>query len=180
MDYVVSVPPTTELLTLTEVKAHITPIDSSDETYINDAIKDAREYCEGKTGRALAAQTIKAYPERFQQVMRLPREPITAITSVKYTDYDDVETIMSASNYVLNEAAGTISFKVLPVFSPRIAKPIEITYTAGYTTALPRVIRRAMMILVAYWYENRGDRELPDKVEKSVLTLLGDKKVFFA
>lgn len=178
MDYVVSVLPTTELLTLTEVKAHITPIDSSDETYINDAIKDAREYCEGKTGRALAAQTIKAYPERFQYVMRLPREPIVSIESVKYTDYDGVETTMSASNYVLNEAAGTLSFKELPAFNPNIAKPIEITYTAGYTV-LPRVIRRAMMILVAFWYENRGDKELPDSVEKSVLILLNDKKVFF-
>jgi len=178
MDYVVSVPPTTELLTLTEVKAHVLPADASDDTYITDAIKDAREYCEGKTGRALAAQTIKAYPNHFECTMRLPREPIVSITSVKYTDYDGVETTMSATNYVLNEAAGTLAFKELPTFNPRISKPIEITYVAGYTI-LPRVIRRAMMILIAFWYENRGDKDLPDNVERSVLILLNDKKVFF-
>ena len=178
MDYVVTVPPTTEPLTSAEVTAHVIPIDSSDSTYITDAIKDAREYCEDKTGRALAAQTIKAYPDRFECTMRLPREPIVSITSVKYTDYDGVETTMSATNYKLNEAAGRISFKEIPAFDPSIEKPIEITYTAGYTT-LPRVIRRAMLILAAFWYENRGDKDLPEKVEKSVLILLNGKKVFF-
>ena len=178
MHYVVSVPPTAELLTLTEVKAHITPIDTSDETYITDAIKDAREHCEGVTGRALAAQTIKAYPEKFLYVMQLPREPIIAIQSVKYTDYDGNVTTMSADSYALDDVSGKIAFKEIPSFRPSIAKPIEITYTAGHT-ALPRVIRRAMMILVAYWYENRGDKELPENVETKVNNMLAGKKVFF-
>lgn len=178
MDYDVTVPPSSELLTLTEVKAHVTPIDATDDTYLNDAIKDAREYCEDVTGRALAAQTIKAYPEKFEYTLRLPREPIIAITSVKYTDYDGVETTMSASNYILNEVAGTISFKELPSFTPRVAKSIEITYTAG-KDALPRIVRRAMLILIGYWYENRGDKELPSNVEGKVLNLLRSKKVFW-
>jgi len=178
MYYVVSVPPTTELLSLTDVKSHVVISDTADDTYLTEAIKDAREYCEGITGRALAAQTIKAYPCEFEYSMQLPREPIVSISSVKYTDYDEVETTMSASNYKLSQATGKISFKQLPYFRPSIANPIEITYTAGLTT-LPRVIRRAMLILIAYWNENRGDKELPQKVKDSVNAMLDSKKVFW-
>ena len=178
MNYVVSVPPTDELLTSAEAKAHVTAIDASDDTYIADLIKDAREYCEGITGRALAAQTIEAYPETFSYVMQLPKEPVVAILSVKYTDYDGVETTMSADNYKLDEVSGKLALKVLPSFSPSIAKPIKITYTAGHTV-LPRVIRRAMLVLIAYWYDNRGDKELPKNVEERVNNLLFGKKVFF-
>jgi len=178
MYYVVSVPPSDELLTSTEAKAHVTAIDVSDDTYIGDLIKDAREYCEGITGRALAAQTIEAFPEKFSYEMQLPMHPIVGILSVKYTDYDGAETTMSADNYKLDESCGKLAFKELPYFIPSIAKPIKITYTAGHT-ALPRVIRRAMLVLIAYWYDNRGDKELPKNVEDKVNLMLDSKKVFF-
>jgi len=178
MKYAVTTPPTVELLTLTEVKDHVTPIDSSDDTYLTDCIKDAREYCEEKTGRALAAQTIKAYPDRFDCVMRLPREPINAVSSVKYTDYDGVVTTMPATNYAVDTIDGNIAFFELPDFEPTIINPIEITYTAGYTI-LPRTIRRAMLVIIGYWHENRGDKELPENVERKVLNMLNSKKVFF-
>lgn len=178
MDYVVTTPPTVELLTSSEVTAHVLPVDTSDATYIAAAIKDAREYCEGITGRALAAQTITAYPERFEYVMRLPREPIKTITSVKYTDSDGVEVTMAATNYILNEANGTLTFIELPDYEPRVSKPIAIVYTAG-ETVLPGAVRRAMLLLIAYWYDNRGDKELPSNVEAHVNRLLNGKKVWF-
>lgn len=178
MNYLVSTGVVTELLTSAEVQAHLI-IDTSDATYVTALIKDAREYCEGVTGRALGAQTIKAYPDQFAYEMRLPREPIVSITTVKYTDSAGVVTTMSASNYILDEIAGVLAFKELPDFDPAIAKPIEITYVAGHTT-LPQTVRRAMLILVAYWYENRGDKDLPVSVEKHVNRLLAAKKVFWA
>lgn len=175
MKYVVTTPVSTEPVSSAEAIAHLVA-DSSDTTYITALITAAREYCENITGRALAAQTIKAYPDEFEDVMRLPREPINTISSVKYTDYDGVVTTMAASNYSLDTVDGNIAFFELPDFEPTIINPIEIVYTAGYTTA-PKMVKQAILLLVAYWYENRGDAPLPDDVELRVQRMLNQYRV---
>lgn len=177
MKYVVTTPVSTEPVTSLEATTHIVvPSDSSDATHIASLITAAREYCENLTGRALAAQTIKAYPDRFEYKMRLPREPINTVTSVKYTDYDGVVTTMAASNYSVDTVDGNIAFFELPDFEPTIINPIVIEYTAGYTAA-PKLIKQAILLLVAYWYENRGDAPLPADVELRVQRMLNQYRV---
>jgi len=157
MKYAVSTPVATEPVTLADARLHLrinTGDTSEDAAIITPLITAAREYCENVTGRALAAQTIKAYPERFHRTLQLPREPIVSVSAVAYTDEDGVTTTMSASNYIVDTVGGSIAFKEIPNFCPRVANPIEITYSAGYT-ALPKAIRQAMLLLVGHWYENR-------------------------
>jgi len=157
MKYAVSTPVSTEPVSLADARLHlrINAGDTSEDTaIIAPLITAAREYCENVTGRALAAQTIKAYPERFTRIIQLPREPMVSVSAITYTDESGVTTTMASSNYIIDTVGGTVAIKELPTFSPRLVNPIEITYSAGYTL-LPKAIRQAMLLLIGHWYENR-------------------------
>ena len=73
MKYRVTVPPIFEPVTFDEAQAHLRSDDDVTENgTITALITAAREYCEAVTRRALAVQTIEAYPERFSQRIELP------------------------------------------------------------------------------------------------------------
>lgn len=104
---------------------------------------------------------------------------------MKYTDEDGVVTTMDSGNYILG-TEGRLAIVEIPDFTPRIIDPIEITYTAGYTSAnLPGTIRRAMLLLIGYWYEHRGDyvatgvRAVSPEIDSTVRTLLNQNRTWF-
>ena len=143
----------TEPITLADAKAFLKTLPgdtSEDAAVITPLITAAREYCEKVTGRALVAQTVIAYPEVFQKVMRLPRPPITSVTSVEYTDTDGTEAALE--DYTADDE--NIAFDSIPSFVPAALNPIAITYAAGYA-AIPKTIRQAMLLLMGHWYNNR-------------------------
>jgi uncharacterized phiE125 gp8 family phage protein len=98
-------PPPVEPVTLEEVKAQLR-IDE-DDTSLDDAltpiITAAREWCEGYQNRAYVEQTLEfaqnGWPcDRFI----IPRPPLQSVSSVKYTNSDNVETTWSTSSYVMD------------------------------------------------------------------------------
>lgn len=185
MKYLIATAPSTEPVTLADVKLHLRTITgdtTEDAAIITPLITAAREYCENYTGRALAAQTIEAYPEAFESVIRLPCPPIVSVASVKYTDDTGIETTMSNSDYTVDTVGGSIVFKTIPSFTPAAANPIKITYSAGYTT-LPKTIRQAMLLLIGHWYSNReavvvGPYESTE-IDLAVKHLLNQYKVWW-
>ena len=147
--------PQTEPISLAAAKEHIKALpgeSTEDEAIIAPLISAAREYCENVTGRSLASETITAYPERFETMLFLPRPPVLSITSVKYTDADGDVTTMDANNYAADDER--IVFYSIPRFQPALLNPVEITYTAGYST-MPFTIRQAILLLIGHWYVNR-------------------------
>lgn len=159
MKYAVTTAPTVEPVTLADAKIHLRTVtgDTSEDTaIISPIITAAREFCENVTGRALAAQTIKAYPETWG-LWRLPRPPIATITSIKYYDTDNVEYTLAVADYQFDTVDGIVSILEIPATTLRELNPIVIEYTAGYTTgnAIPMAIRQAILLLIGHWYENR-------------------------
>lgn len=156
MKYAVTTAPTVEPVTISDAKAHLRTLAgdiTEDAGIIVPLITAAREYCENITGRALAAQTIKAYPESWG-LWRLPRPPLTAVTSVKYYDTDNTEYTLAATDYQADTVDGQILILAEPAVTLRELNPIVVEYTAGYT-ACPKAIRQAMLLLIAHWYQNR-------------------------
>jgi uncharacterized phiE125 gp8 family phage protein len=157
MKYLIATAPTTEPVTIADARIYIRAITgdtTEDAAIIEPLITAAREYCENVTGRAMAAQTIEAYPEGFESIMKLPRPPLVSITSIKYTNDEGTETTMSATNYLTDTVGGRVAIKVIPSFTPALVNPIKITYAAGYT-ASPKLLRQAMLLLIGHWYTNR-------------------------
>jgi uncharacterized phiE125 gp8 family phage protein len=155
MRYRVTVPPAFEPVTLDEAQAHLRSDDDvTENATITALITAAREYCEAVTRRALATQTIEAYPERFGRCIDLPMPPLQSITSIKYTDSAGDEHVVADSDYVVDTVSGRICFSSPPCFAPYPINPIKITYIAGCESA-PQSIKQAMLLLVGHWYINR-------------------------
>ena len=158
--------------------------DDSEDTLISDLITAAREFCEERTRRALATQTIEAYLDRFPRSyeIELPKPPLQSVASVTYKDSDGNTTTMTADvDYIVDTESniGRIVLphaKLWPSFTAHPVNPIKIRYTAGYT-ALPKTIRQAMLLLIGHWNENReatksNNYAVSTKLEYAVDSLL--------
>ena len=159
MKYAVTTAPSTEPVTLADAKVHLRTVTgdtSEDAAVITPLIQAAREYCENVTGRALAAQTIKAYPDSWG-LWRMPRPPFSTITSIKYYDVDDTEYTLAVTDYQVDAVDGQVSILEEPGVELRVLNPIVVEYAAGYTTGntLPAAVRQAMLLLIGHWYTNR-------------------------
>ena len=159
MKYAVTTAPTAEPISLADAKLHLRTITgdtTEDSAVITPLIQAAREYCENITGRALASQTVKAYPDKWG-LWRLPRPPLTAVASIKYYDEDGTEYTLAAADYQVDTVDGLINIINEPSAALRDLNPIVVEYTCGYATgnALPAVMRQAMLLLIGHWYMNR-------------------------
>lgn len=195
---VVSTAPAEEPVTLAEARAHL--VMDADLTADNDLITDfivgARERVEEFTNRAIVTQTLTKYLDRWpynpradghpSQVL-LDRPPIQGVTSISYVDTDGNTQVLASSGYVVDTAAEP--GRVYPAYGevwPQVRnqpKAITIVYTAGYglpsvdDDAVPRLIKRAIMLTVNDWYENREESvqgamaQIPARV-KNVLASL--------
>lgn len=159
--------PAAEPVTTAEAKAHLRVTSSADDTYIDTLVKVARRRIEERTGRALINQTWYLYLDEFPDCdrIRLPKAPLTAITSLKYKDTTGAETTWSSSNYItdLNPTPGELVLtyaNTWPAVSLYPASPITVEYTAGYGasgSAVPEELRQAILLAVGHWYENREE-----------------------
>lgn len=180
---VVTTAPSTEPVSLADAKIHLRTVmgdTSEDSAIITPLLSAAREYCENITGRALAAQTVKAYPDTwgtYPNMWQLPMIPIVSITSVKYYDENGTEYVMDSSDYQTDLPYGTMIILDEPTVALRKLNPIIVEYSAGYT-AVPKSIRQAMLLYIADKYQNRGD-ELQEKVANAIDRLLYQYKAWW-
>jgi uncharacterized phiE125 gp8 family phage protein len=172
-------------VTLTEAKAQLVVDYSTDDTFIGTLIKVAREYCENFTWRALAPQTLELILDDFpSSEILLPRPPLTSVTSIIYKSAANVETTMSASQYIVDadRTPGRIVppyASTFPSFTPYPTSAVRVRYVAGYTTA-PASIKQAMLLLIGHLYENREATTETNlkEVPLSIRSLLSPYKVF--
>lgn len=165
MPLVLQTAPTSEPVTTAEAKAHLRITTSDDDTYIGTLIAVARKHVETITGRALINQTwdyfLDNFPPGDKIVIPLPR--LSSVTSVKYTDKDNVQTTLAASKYIVdtNNEPGQIVLaygESWPTFTQKPINAVEIRFVAGYGSGaanVPEGIKQAMLLLIAHWYENR-------------------------
>lgn len=165
MPLVLQTAPTSEPVTTAEAKTHLRVTTSDDDTYIGTLITVARKHVETITGRALINQTwdyfLDNFPPGDKIVIPLPR--LSSVTSVKYTDKDNVQTVFSSGSYIVdtNNEPGQIVLaygESWPTFTPRPINAVEIRFVAGYGSGaanVPEGVKQAMLLLIAHWYENR-------------------------
>lgn len=119
-------------------------------------------------------------------VLQLPKGPVISVESVSYYDSTGTLTVYPASSYFLSVGSSgrlqPLNGQVWPVLGPRI-DGVVIRYTAGYPSVanVPEVVKSAMKLLVAHWYENReatvaasyGSKEIPQGVDSLLGSLDG-------
>lgn len=178
-------PPASEPVTLAEAKAHLRVMHNSDDAAITAHITAARQMCEQHTGCAFINRTLKLYLDRWAgsplsgwwdgvlegadiapnaDALVLPKPPLQSVTAIRTYDAAGVASVFSASNYLVDAVSRpgrvVLADGAAPPLPARKINGIEIEFVAGFGTtasSVPQALRQAVLQLVAYLYENRGD-----------------------
>lgn len=154
--------PTSEPVTLAELKDHLNVTGIFDDSYITFIGKAARQWIEATTWRSLITQTWDQYFDGFRTVMRLRNPPVASITSVKYTDTAGTQQTVDTDVYELGEVdgVGVVRLKYNQTWPAGIrghADDVVVRYVAGYGKAasVPETLKHALKLLVGDLYEHR-------------------------
>lgn len=150
------------VVSLLEVKAWL-KIDGDDEDdLLTSLIASATAECEAYSGLSFITRTRTVKLSSFNgRDLILPYGPVTALTSIAYTDEDDVTDTVDASDYSVDIASGLARVRVTESwpYTNRALSNVVVTYEAGYADAasVPEVIKTAIKQKIALDYEKRGD-----------------------
>jgi len=148
--------------------------DDSYDTHLYTLIDSATLYVEQYLCRKLITQTWYAYLDEWpsSDYIDVPFGDLQSVTAVKYTDADEAQSTMSASEYLVDtdSVPGRIVLgygESWPsvTLSPR--NPIEIEFTTGYgddVTDIPMTIIHAMKMLCSQHYEHREPQEITNMI----------------
>ena len=163
-----NVDPSIEPLTLTEVKLHARISHTADDAWLSDHITAARLYLEDIQNRTFIDTTWVWKPDGFPAssatAMRVPRPPLSSVTSIEYVDSDGATQTWTAGLYQTSTAH--VPGLIKPAYgqswpTTRVGElePVTITYDAGYgaeASSVPRTIRALILRFVTHWYQHRA------------------------
>lgn len=163
-----SVSPTVEPVTKTEVKRHlaIAESDTSNDNALDVLIESARRKLEEDTGLAVISQTYTQVFPVFADGLRLARKPISSVTSIQYFDGGNTSQTLSTSVYAFDASTQQIRLKADQSWPDVYSRwdAITVTFVAGYANAaaVPANIKHAMLALCAFYFDlDRGDNPNP-------------------
>jgi len=151
-------------------------ITSEDEhALIDNMIQAVCKRWEMQTNMALSSGTyyrrLEIWPSEGYLVLK--RWPLTAVTSIVYTDADGNENTFSSSYYWVdtNSEPGRVWLhrnRWWPTTTLRPGPSIVTTYTAGYASvsAVPADIKQALLRMTGDLYENRESMVIQPGVTK--------------
>ncbi|WP_306024550.1 head-tail connector protein [Oceaniradius stylonematis] len=151
-----AVPP----VTLADAKAHLRVTHEGEDTLIAELVDAAARFIADDTGLALIDQTWRlSLSEAPAAPVSLPRHPVAAIVAVTVYDPDGDPNVLEGSAYRLDTMRRPATLTFEPGSLSASMTGVEIDFRAGFGPAgpdVPDTLRRAILTLVAHWYEFRG------------------------
>ncbi len=157
-----TVGPEAEPVTLADAKAHLRLDHDGEDGLIEGLIRAAREEVEASCGLALIAQDWRLTLDRVPRsgTVAIRRHPVVEILSVTVYGADGEASLLQPQGLALDRASRPARLHFADVPQPRIAmNGIEIDFRAGFGEAgtdVPDLLKRAMLALVAHWFEFRA------------------------
>ena len=161
-------PPQAEPVSRVEAKNHARIDLDDDDALIDSYIKAARTEVENRTGRALVTQGWRIVRDGVPRggVIRLTPAPVARVDAVTIYNGDGVASIVDPAEYTadthsapgrLKLGAGHLQLAAGRFWGSRAMNGIEIDITCGYGDPddVPAPLKHAILMLVAYWYEQR-------------------------
>ena len=168
MSLILTSPPAVEPVSLVEAKAHLRVPHADDDAYITTLISAARRLIEQRSGLRLINQGwslfVDCWPDRPD--LSLGLSPVSAISDIITFSDADATSTYDAAHYYLD--AATKPCRVVlrnGRLAPRGSRPvngIEVRFVAGFGAtgaAVPQDLRQALLVIIAHWFQNRGDAE---------------------
>jgi uncharacterized phiE125 gp8 family phage protein len=169
MTYAQIAAPAAMPVTLAEAKAHLRVTSDTEDDTITALIATATQYLERDTGQALIDQQWRAWFESVpcDGVLELMRSPVRGIVSVTVYDSAGNATVLDGSDYYVNLVARPARVRLADGVTQQMrANGIEVDFDAGYGETgvdVPDMLKRAILVLVAHWYEFRGVFDAADQ-----------------
>lgn len=186
--YSVATEPTDQPVTLNEAKLFLRQDGDGDDTLITALIRAATIQAEKYTNRFFIERTVEAKfagaettrCERYP-FLNVRRAPLSSITSFEVMVSDALADIPTTS-YQLKESTSFARVLIIEsITADDIPYPLVLTCVVGYGKSkdVPEDIRDAIKMLVAFWYENRGDVQPDSKggLPVEVKSVLGKYKI---
>lgn len=177
--YTVTTPPTELPVSLQEAKTHLRILDTTYDTEIEAFIERATGVAELYTNLSLMEQEVKLYFSSIPNdgIIEVRRAPVISIDGVYYhngTEFIETEDIQIDD---VSKPA-RIKFTEIPDYDREQLWAGYVEFTAGYPDAasVPVNIKQAILMLVASFFENRGD-EGHRSIPESVWMLLNQSRV---
>ena len=157
-----TVAPAAEPVSLSEAKRTLRLDHDTEDELIGGLIAAAREEVEASCGLALIDQSWRLCLDRLPRSGRalLRRHPVREVLSVTVYGGDGEASLVDPGSYQLDGAGrpARLHFHATP--TPGMAmNGIEIDFSAGFgeaATDVPDLLKRAILVLVAHWYEFRA------------------------
>lgn len=160
MSVVKTVEPTTEPVTLAEVKAHCKVDVSDDDSLLTAMISAARIAAEQATGRTVITSTYRLTLDAFPDgEIVLPFPSVQSVTSVKYYDANGAQQTLTGGDYVVDLDGGRVDTLAAWPATQERPNAVEVIYVAGWAdaAAVPAAVKQWVLMRVASMYENRAD-----------------------
>jgi len=159
--HILRIPPTEYPVTLADVKRYDGREHDDDDRLLNDLIQDATDYAQKYLQLQLCSATYEVFFDSFSDCLPFPLLPVVSVDSIKYYDADDMEQLLDPAIY-----------EVMPIgWAPQITlkegqswpttatrwDAVKVLYVAGHGAAedVPGALKRALLMLVRHWDENR-------------------------
>lgn len=152
----------TSIVDLDKVKKHCFIYGTDDDTLLQVYIAAACQRFTEMTGIVIGESSIEFSADSFDDVIRLYRSPVSAVTSIKYRDTEGTEQTVDISNLVIDSVSRPARLTLRGQDWPRTdGTPgnVKITFTAGHANLadVPKLIEWAILTMVAHMYENREE-----------------------
>jgi uncharacterized phiE125 gp8 family phage protein len=172
--------PAVEPLTVLAMRAFLRLDDAAEDDLVTALIRTARQCVEAISGRMLIAQTWRLALDRWpdDRAIGLPLSPLISVEGIRVFDASGLAMIVAPALYRV-DAASDPARVIVDVAAPAPTQGlqgIEIDVRVGYgaaADAVPGPLRHAIRMLVARWFENRGDgADTPPPPLPDALTLI--------
>lgn len=159
------VPPTSEPVTVDELKTHLHYIGSDEDADMQLMLLAAREDIERCLHRQLMPATYVLYMDWFPRQIRLPHSPVQSIDRIDYLDQRGNLQTVPASTYqadLVSEPARITESEngTWPTTQSATYNVVQVHYIAGYVDAddVPEPIKLVIKMHAGDMFEHRESR----------------------
>ena len=162
--YKQTVAPTLKPITLDEAKAQCSVSGTTDhDEYLTQLIDRAADAVGTMLDRQVMSATWTLKLDWFPAQIYVAKPPVTAISSITYTDTAGDTQTLSSAYYQTDLSGNDTPARIMPAYGyswPSTLgdtyNAVTVTFTCGYTVALlPPALKHAISFLVAHWFANR-------------------------
>lgn len=152
-------PPAQEPVTLDEAKAHARIDGAAEDGTLATLIAAARTHVEQLTGRALVTQGWRLVHDGVPEggIVRLAPAPVISVDEVSVYGEDGTRSVVAPQDYAVDLVRGRLKLASGRFWGARAMNGLEVDLTCGYGApeAVPAPLRLAVLMLTAYWFEQR-------------------------